>query len=86
MLGVSVARDDREDRAVKQHTYNVRVDWTGNDGQGTKTYKGYRRDHTIAAEGKAQIAANDRLEPSGVLGAHREAPELARGSASRSLK
>jgi organic hydroperoxide reductase OsmC/OhrA len=40
---------------VKQHTYEVRVDWTGNDGEGTKTYKSYRRDHTIAAEGKPQI-------------------------------
>src|SRR5713226_1320141 len=40
---------------MKQHTYNVRVDWTGNDGEGTKTYKGYRRDHIIAAEGKPQI-------------------------------
>jgi organic hydroperoxide reductase OsmC/OhrA len=40
---------------VKQHNYQVRVDWTGNDGEGTKTYKGYRRDHTIACEGKPQI-------------------------------
>jgi organic hydroperoxide reductase OsmC/OhrA len=40
---------------VKQHTYEVRVDWTGNDGEGTKTYRGYRRDHIIAAEGKPQI-------------------------------
>jgi len=40
---------------MKQHTYEVRVDWTGNDGEGTKTYKGYRRDHTITAEGKPQI-------------------------------
>lgn len=40
---------------MKHHTYKVRVDWTGNDGEGTKTYKGYRRDHTVAAEGKPQI-------------------------------
>lgn len=40
---------------MKHHTYEVRVDWTGNDGQGTKTYKGYRRDHTIASQGKPQI-------------------------------
>jgi organic hydroperoxide reductase OsmC/OhrA len=40
---------------VKQHVYEVRVDWTGNDGDGTKTYKGYRRDHVIACEGKPQI-------------------------------
>jgi organic hydroperoxide reductase OsmC/OhrA len=40
---------------VKHHTYEVHVDWTGNDGQGTKTYKGYRRDHTIASQGKPPI-------------------------------
>ncbi len=40
---------------MKQHTYQVRVDWTGNIGEGTKTYKGYRRDHIIASEGKPQI-------------------------------
>jgi len=40
---------------MKHHTYNVQVGWTGNDGEGTKTYKGYRRDHTIASEGKPQI-------------------------------
>jgi organic hydroperoxide reductase OsmC/OhrA len=40
---------------VKQHTYEVRVDWTGNEGEGTKAYKGYRRDHTIVCEGKPQI-------------------------------
>ena len=40
---------------MKQHTYKVQVDWTGNDGDGTKTYKSYRRDHTIDAEGKPPI-------------------------------
>jgi len=40
---------------MKRHTYEVRVDWTGNDGEGTKTYRSYRRDHTIASEGKPQI-------------------------------
>ncbi len=42
---------------MKRHTYEVRVDWTGNDGEGTKTYRSYRRDHTIASEGKPQIQA-----------------------------
>ena len=45
-------------QAVKQHTYNVSVQWTGNDGEGTKTYRSYRRDHTIEAAGKPQIAAS----------------------------
>jgi organic hydroperoxide reductase OsmC/OhrA len=43
---------------VKQHTYEVRVNWTGNDGEGTKTYKGYRRDHNITCEGKPHIQAS----------------------------
>ena len=40
---------------MKRHTYKVQVDWTGNDGEGTKTYKSYRRDHTILVEGKPPI-------------------------------
>jgi len=40
---------------VKQHTYQIQIDWTGNNGQGTKTYSGYRRDHTISSDGKPQI-------------------------------
>ncbi len=40
---------------MKQHNYEVQVVWTGNTGEGTKTYRGYRRDHTITAQGKPQI-------------------------------
>ena len=40
---------------MKHHTYQIRVDWTGNDGEGTKTYKSYRRDHIITAPDKPQI-------------------------------
>ncbi|HWZ84510.1 MAG TPA: OsmC family protein [Terriglobales bacterium] len=40
---------------MKQHTYQVQVDWTGNNGDGTKSYTSYRRDHTIVVEGKAPI-------------------------------
>ena len=40
---------------MKQHAYEVRMQWTGNDGEGTKTYKSYRRDHTIMCEGKPEI-------------------------------
>jgi organic hydroperoxide reductase OsmC/OhrA len=40
---------------MKQHTYTIRVDWTGNDGQGTKSYRSYRRDHVLSSEGKPQI-------------------------------
>ncbi len=40
---------------MKQHSYTVQVDWTGNDGEGTKSYNRYRRDHSIRAAGKAEI-------------------------------
>lgn len=53
---------------MKQHSYTVRTEWTGNDGEGTKTYKSYRRDHNILAAGKAEIAGssdpNFRGDPS----------------------
>jgi organic hydroperoxide reductase OsmC/OhrA len=40
---------------VKQHSYDVQVQWTGNLGEGTKTYSSYRRDHAIICEGKPSI-------------------------------
>ena len=39
----------------KQHHYAVTVTWTGNQGSGTASYRGYSRDHRIEAEGKAPI-------------------------------
>ncbi len=43
---------------MKFHNYEVSVDWTGNDGEGTSTYKSYRRDHTITVTGKPPIAGS----------------------------
>jgi organic hydroperoxide reductase OsmC/OhrA len=43
---------------MKQHAYAVCVEWTGNDGDGTKTYHGYRRDHSITSQGKLPIAGS----------------------------
>ena len=43
---------------MKQHTYQCEIEWTGNDGQGTKTYTSYRRDHTIKVEGKPPIPSS----------------------------
>jgi len=40
---------------MKQHTYQVHVKWTGNEGEGTKGYKNYRRDLTIESPGKPII-------------------------------
>ncbi|MFD2646121.1 OsmC family protein [Pseudomonas japonica] len=41
--------------AEKSHHYAVTVTWTGNQGSGTASYRGYSRDHLIQAEGKPAI-------------------------------
>ena len=41
--------------SVKLHNYEVRVDWTGNQGTGTASSASYRRDHSIQCDGKPQI-------------------------------
>lgn len=38
-----------------EHTYTVRVEWTGNQGEGTRGYRAYGRDHEIMAAGKPLI-------------------------------
>ncbi len=38
-----------------EHRYHVTVDWTGNTGTGTSSYKAYSRDHLIRAEGKPDV-------------------------------
>ena len=43
---------------MKQHSYAVQIRWTGNDGEGTKTYRSYRRDHIVQSEGKPEIPAS----------------------------
>ena len=40
---------------MKNHRYDIQVKWTGNDGEGTKTYTSYRRAHTIVGDGKVPI-------------------------------
>ena len=42
----------------KQHRYPVQVVWTGNRGNGTKTYQGYGREHDVRVDGKPIIAAS----------------------------
>ncbi|HVL23140.1 MAG TPA: OsmC family protein [Thermomicrobiales bacterium] len=42
----------------KAHTYPVTVTWTGNTGEGTTTYRAYRRDHEISVDGKPVIPAS----------------------------
>ena len=36
----------------KKHAYQVKVEWTGNTGAGTRDYRGYERAHEISAAGK----------------------------------
>ncbi|HPV74791.1 MAG TPA: OsmC family protein, partial [Gemmatimonadaceae bacterium] len=43
---------------MKQHHYSVDVRWTGNLGEGTASYRGYRRSHELSAPGKAPIAGS----------------------------
>ena len=38
-----------------EHTYSTAVTWTGNRGAGTRSYRGYGRDHDIASPGKPVI-------------------------------
>lgn len=37
---------------MKAHNYEIKVVWTGNEGNGTLNYKSYNRNHEISANGK----------------------------------
>jgi organic hydroperoxide reductase OsmC/OhrA len=43
---------------MKQHSYQTNLQWTGNTGKGTETYRGYERAHSISVEGKPVILAS----------------------------
>jgi organic hydroperoxide reductase OsmC/OhrA len=48
-----------EDQTVdKRHAYAVRVEWTGNQGSGTSSYRAYSRSHDIEAPGEPAIAGS----------------------------
>ena len=42
----------------RRHRYAVTVEWTGNLGEGTSSYRAYSRDHEIGVEGKPPIAGS----------------------------
>ena len=47
---------------MARHDYVSHIEWTGNRGQGTRSYRGYDRTWTIAVPGKPVIAcSNDPL-------------------------
>jgi organic hydroperoxide reductase OsmC/OhrA len=43
---------------MREHHYETHIAWTGNEGQGTKSYKAYTRDHTITVAGKPALFAS----------------------------
>jgi len=61
---------------VKTHRYGTTVEWTGNRGSGTSSYRAYDRNHRIIAPGKPDIpgsadpafrGAPDRYNPEELL-------------------
>lgn len=42
----------------RQHRYTVTVEWTGNRGEGTASYRSYDRDHDVRAENAPTIAGS----------------------------
>jgi organic hydroperoxide reductase OsmC/OhrA len=40
---------------LKQHLYKTNLQWTGNTGSGSESYRGYERSHIITVEGKQPI-------------------------------
>ncbi|MCE7027034.1 OsmC family protein [Jiella avicenniae] len=41
-----------------RHHYAIRLEWTGNRGEGTAHYRTYTRDHVITSAGKPTIAGS----------------------------
>ena len=40
---------------LSEHRYGVSLEWTGNRGTGTQTYRGYGRDHVLRAPGLPEL-------------------------------
>ena len=43
---------------MRQHDYQTTIHWTGNTGEGTRTYRSYGRNFTLTAPGKPDIAGS----------------------------
>lgn len=41
--------------SMKKHNYNLKIQWTGNEDNGTANYKAYNRNHTISVNGKYDV-------------------------------
>jgi organic hydroperoxide reductase OsmC/OhrA len=44
--------------ANKEHHYSLTMKWTGNTGEGTKSYQSYSRNHIYSSEGKSDISGS----------------------------
>lgn len=51
--GVEVS--DRQHASQRHHKYNTTVTWTGDRGQGTKSYRGYDRAYATTASGRPTL-------------------------------
>lgn len=40
---------------MKIHNYKIKVEWTGNEGNGTQNYKSYNRNHLIKVDSKYDV-------------------------------
>jgi organic hydroperoxide reductase OsmC/OhrA len=61
---------------MKQHHYGTSIEWTGNAGEGTKTYRSYSRNFALTAPGKPELLGSsdhafrgdaDRYNPEDML-------------------
>ncbi|MBB1253938.1 OsmC family protein [Streptomyces sp. OF3] len=43
---------------LDRHEYDVTVEWTGDLGSGTESYRSYSRDHDVLADGRQGIAGS----------------------------
>jgi len=43
---------------AKEHHYTLTLEWTGNRGTGTSSYRAYDRDHVISADGKPDLVGS----------------------------
>jgi organic hydroperoxide reductase OsmC/OhrA len=41
---------------LSEHRYAISLEWTGNRGTGTSSYRGYGRDHIVRADGLPDLA------------------------------
>lgn len=57
----------------REHHYQVSIEWTGNKGSGTSSYKAYSRDYQLSAEGKDNVQGS--ADPAFLGDARRWNPE-----------